>query len=36
MSKYNSIENTDLIYYEKNRDVILNKANICMKMIKGG
>ena len=26
MSKYNSIENTDLIYYEKNRDVILNKA----------
>ena len=26
MSQYNSIENTDLIYYKKNKDVILNKA----------
>ena len=26
MSKYNSIENVNLIYYQKKQDVILNKA----------
>ena len=35
MSKYNSIENTDLIYYEKNRDVILNKAKYFYENDKG-
>ena len=27
MSKCNSIESAHLIYYQKNRDVILNRAN---------
>ena len=26
MSEFNSIENTNLTYYQKNRDVILNRA----------
>ena len=26
MSEWNSIENTNLTYYQKNRDVILNRA----------
>ena len=34
MSEFNSIENTNLTYYKKNRDVILNTTKDCYKMIK--
>ena len=34
MSECNSIENTNLTYYEKNRDVILNRAKDYYEMIK--
>ena len=34
MSEYNSIENTDLTYYQKNQHVILNRAKYYYKMIK--
>ena len=34
MSEFNSIENTSLTYYQRNRDMILNRAKTIMKMIK--